>query len=125
MTTALLAPSMRLANEAIAERIVTKVRDHSPAPGLLSLDRWELAETEIRLALDGRAFTSRPRCRAFQCRLDGRMMWFSMGRSFFYRGAAASVAPRKAPCGPAHGVDSNRSRAPTAAFPIASRRGQL
>ena len=101
MTTALLAPSMRLANEAIAERIVTKVRDHSPARGLLSLGRWELAETEIRLALDGLAFTSRPRCRAFQSRLDGRMMWFSMGRSFFYRGAAASVAPRKAPCGPA------------------------
>ena len=52
MTTTLLAPSMRLANEAIAKRIVAKVRDHSPAPGLLTLDRWELAETEIRLALD-------------------------------------------------------------------------
>ena len=33
-----------------------------------------------------RAFTSRPRCRAFQCRLDGRMMWFSMGRSFLLFG---------------------------------------
>ena len=52
MTTTLLAPSMRLANEAIAKRIVAKVRDHSPAPGLLTLDRWELAEREIRLALD-------------------------------------------------------------------------
>jgi hypothetical protein len=31
MTTTLLAPSMRLANEAIAKRIVAKVRDHSPA----------------------------------------------------------------------------------------------
>jgi hypothetical protein len=41
MTTTLLAPSVRLANEAIA-----------PAPGLLTLDRWELAEIEIRLALD-------------------------------------------------------------------------
>jgi hypothetical protein len=30
MTTTLLAPSMRLANEAIAKRIVAKVRDHSP-----------------------------------------------------------------------------------------------
>ena len=28
-----------------------------------------------------RAFTSRPRCRAFQCRFDGRMLSFSMGRS--------------------------------------------
>ena len=37
MTTTLLAPSMRLANEAIAKRIVAKVRDHSPAPGLLTL----------------------------------------------------------------------------------------
>jgi hypothetical protein len=52
MTTTLLAPSVRLANEAIAKRIVAKVRDHSPAPGLLALDRWEVAETEIRLALD-------------------------------------------------------------------------
>ena len=52
MTTTLLAPSVRLANEAIAKRIVAKVRDHSPAPGLLTLDRWELAEIEIRLALD-------------------------------------------------------------------------
>jgi hypothetical protein len=31
MTSTLLAPSMRLANEAIAKRIVAKVRDHSPA----------------------------------------------------------------------------------------------
>jgi hypothetical protein len=45
MTTTLLAPSMRLANEAIAKRMVAKVRDHSPAPGLLTLDRWELAES--------------------------------------------------------------------------------
>jgi hypothetical protein len=52
MTTTLLAPSMRLANEAIAKRIVAKVRDHSPVPGLLTLARWELAEMEIRLALD-------------------------------------------------------------------------
>ena len=37
MTTTLLAPSVRLANEAIAKRIVAKVRDHSPAPGLLTL----------------------------------------------------------------------------------------
>jgi hypothetical protein len=52
---------MRLANEAIAKRIVAKVRDHSPAPGLLTLDRWELAEREIRLALDaaGRAILKR------------------------------------------------------------------
>jgi len=61
MTTTLLAPSMRLANEAIAKRIVAKVRDHSPTPGLLTLDRWELAEREIRLALDaaGRAILKR------------------------------------------------------------------
>jgi 23S rRNA maturation mini-RNase III len=52
MTITLLGPSMRLANEAIAKRIVAKVRDHSQAPGLLTLDRWELAEREIRLALD-------------------------------------------------------------------------
>ena len=48
MTTTLLAPSVRLANEAIAKRIVAKVRGHSPAPGLLALDRWELAEIEIQ-----------------------------------------------------------------------------
>jgi len=52
MALALLAPSVRLANEAIARRIVAKVRDHSPPPGPFALDRWELAETEIRLALD-------------------------------------------------------------------------
>jgi hypothetical protein len=61
MTITLLGPSMRLANEAIAKRILAKVRDHSPAPGLLTLDRWELAEREIRLALDaaGRAILKR------------------------------------------------------------------
>jgi hypothetical protein len=52
MAMTLLAPSVRLANEAIAKRIVAKVRDHSPPPGLLARDRWELAEAEIRLALD-------------------------------------------------------------------------
>jgi hypothetical protein len=36
MTITLLGPSMRLANEAIAKRILAKVRDHSPAPGLLT-----------------------------------------------------------------------------------------
>ena len=49
-TTLLVAPAVRLANEAIAKRIVAKVRDHSPAPGLLTLDRWELAEIEIQTA---------------------------------------------------------------------------
>jgi hypothetical protein len=52
MATTLLAPSVRLANEAIAKRIVAKVRDHAPPPGLFARDRWELAEAEIRLALD-------------------------------------------------------------------------
>jgi hypothetical protein len=52
MATTLLAPSVRLANEAIAKRIVAKVRDHSTPPGLFARDRWQFAEHEISLALD-------------------------------------------------------------------------
>jgi hypothetical protein len=40
----------------------------------------------------------------FRAHATAGMMWFSTGGSFFYRGAAASVAPRKAPCGPTRGM---------------------
>ncbi len=52
MAVTYLSPGANVANAAIAKRIVAKVRDHSPPPGLLARDRWELAEAEIRLALD-------------------------------------------------------------------------